>query len=188
MPSPTDTPRRLALRVVVKSMFSLLFLALLWAMLSELFSSPLPEGDSEDVEVAGLQAGAVLRTEWDGKRILIRRRHDGESEALADPQGPGGTQALADPNSRHSLQPERAHNPWRSLRPEYFVVLDYGNASGCPLELLDGEPFTGFRDSCDGSLFDGAGRVLEGQAAPRNLAIPPHHWQGDLLVLGVNRD
>lgn len=126
--------------------------------------------------VGDLAPGEVRIDDWNGRRVILLRRTPAMIAALT-----GLEDALRDPDSNASRQPPAALNPGRSLRPDLFVGLAYGTGMGCPLEFVPAEvpmrgiPWAGgFRDRCDGSLFDTAGRVYRGQPARTNLVVPPH--------------
>ncbi len=135
-----------------------------------------------------LATGNEAYVSWAGRPVLIVRRSDGEVGAL-----PQLDPALLDPASTESEQPEGARNRHRSLEPGLFVALARGSGAGCPLVRLnqrasvDVQPWVGgYRDSCDGSLFDPAGRVYRRQAARRNLIVPPYHIDsGGQIVIGI---
>ena len=42
----------------------------------------------------------------------------------------------------------------------------------------------GFFCPCHGSKFDLAGRVFKGVPAPTNLEVPPHRYEGLVVVIG----
>jgi len=51
--------------------------------------------------------------------------------------------------------------------------------------VADTEIFGALQDSCAGSYYDLAGRVLDDQAANRNLVIPDYFRQGSEIILGA---
>lgn len=126
-----------------------------------------------------------------GNLILVRR----SKETLVSLQHE--TEKLLDPLSLQARQPENLSPITRSERPELFIAFDRGTALGCPLRWIPPgsretpvQPWSGgFRDSCDGSWYDAAGRVFKGQQAVRNLDIPPYRIHAkDLLEIGSYGD
>ena len=52
---------------------------------------------------------------------------------------------------------------------------------------LDADWLGGFFCPCHGSKFDMAGRVYSGVPAAYNLEVPPHHFEGDsVLIVGID--
>jgi len=122
--------------------------------------------------------------------VLIQRRTPEMITALQAPEATAGGR-LRDPDSRNSEQPAPMKNALRSRQPEWFVAIALGTDQGCPIsDARDSTPENasetagveqtadpvapGFIDECRGSLYDGAGRVLVGQYADRNLAVPSY--------------
>ena len=104
---------------------------------------------------------------------------------------------LRDPESDLSIQPDFAKNKFRSKNPEFFVVEGVCTHLGCaPIEKFAIAPADmgpdwkgGFYCPCHGSKFDLVGRVYSGVPAPDNLAVPPHYFKSDdILVIGEDGD
>jgi Rieske Fe-S protein len=188
-----DNPRRLLLRVATKlmAMAALLFFAsilLLNLRCSGDLERPVST-QTERVQVSSSQA--LQRIPWSGGNVLVLYR-DAEQLAqleLANPQ-------LRDPDSQSAQQPPglAVH---RAKRASHLVLFDRGGEMACPLEWLPPDhrlpphqPWPGgFREICQNTWYDAAGRAYGSGRSARNIPIPAHHWQGqDLLILGHDGD
>jgi ubiquinol-cytochrome c reductase iron-sulfur subunit len=156
-------------------------------------SSMLPSAKAEaagapvEVDISKLESGQLLTVEWRGKPVWIFRR---SPEALTNLESLNDT--LRDPASEVATQqPEYCQNDTRAIRDELMVLVGICTHLGCsptyrpelaPADL--GEDWKGgFFCPCHGSRFDLAGRVFQGVPAPKNLQVPPYHFQGDNLVV-----
>lgn len=156
-------------------------------------SSMLPSAKAEaagapvEVDISKLESGQLLTVEWRGKPVWIFRR---SPEALTNLESLND--ALRDPASEVATQqPEYCQNDTRAIREELMVLVGICTHLGCsptyrpelaPADL--GEDWKGgFFCPCHGSRFDLAGRVFQGVPAPKNLQVPPYHFQGDNLVV-----
>lgn len=156
-------------------------------------SSMLPSAKAEaagapvEVDISKLETGQLLTVEWRGKPVWIFRR---SSEALSNLESLDA--ALRDPGSEVATQqPEYCQNDTRSIRDELMVLVGICTHLGCsptyrpelgPADL-GADWKGGFFCPCHGSRFDLAGRVFQGVPAPKNLQVPPYHFQGDNLVV-----
>jgi ubiquinol-cytochrome c reductase iron-sulfur subunit len=184
-PVPTTGDRqrvRLRLRVALKLMALGGLLAFIGMLLSALFSPPGGRGALPlEVALEAIPPGGLERLNWNGRRVLVLHRDAAMLAALEAPE------RLYDPDSRFHHRPgtSRAH---RGLEPRWLVVYGEGTDLGCELDLVlpGAEPdwAGGFRDRCRGLRYDFAGRVHDGQAARRNLEIPPHRIDSYRLLLG----
>lgn len=189
--SPTEETRRLRLRVLVKAMLATAALAVLFVSFAFFFS-----GDDErarlpglNVDVQDMQPGDTQRVLWERRPVMVYRRTDAAIAALTAPAATAAGR-LRDPDSRRSEQPEAMRNALRSREPQWFVAIALGTDQGCPVmvaDTADGSALE-FIDECRGSRYDGAGRVLAGQFADKNLAVPAHDFETTdgrlMLVLG----
>lgn len=138
-----------------------------------------------EVNIGELDKGAMLTVVWRGKPVWIVRRTD-EMLATLDQVG----NLLRDPESQQDQQPPYARNRTRSIKPEILVMVGICTHLGCspkyrPEAAEDEMPYSGFFCPCHGSKFDIAGRVYKGVPAPLNMAVPPHRYKSDkLLVIG----
>lgn len=133
-------------------------------------------------DISKLEVGARLIVEWRGRPVWIVSRSQKTIDGLKAlrPQ-------LADPDSENSEQPAYANNPWRSIKPEVLVMIGICTHLGCsptylptPSEMLkDG----GYFCPCHGSKYDPAGRVYKNVPAPKNMAVPPHSYLSDSLII-----
>ncbi len=148
-------------------------------------------GAPVEVDISALAPGERLTQEWRGRPVWIVRRTEEMLERLR-------TQEinLRDPESRQEQQPEYARNELRSVRDEYLVLVGICTHLGCsPLYRPDApapeirDDWTGgFYCPCHGSYFDLAGRVYAGVPAQLNMAVPPHRYVNDtLLVIGEDK-
>ncbi|MFT4798626.1 MAG: ubiquinol-cytochrome c reductase iron-sulfur subunit [Candidatus Azotimanducaceae bacterium] len=128
---------------------------------------------SRDVDVAAMLPGDQKVVPWLGRNVVLVKRQPEAIEAL-----PISTQQLKDPLSDASIQPELAKNPYRSVRPELFVAFTNCTHLGCEVVKKDHQ----FKCPCHQSDYDGAGRVLEGAAAPRNLDVPNYRYLSNQLI------
>ena len=181
-----DNDTRRALRGAIKLMAVLGLLAVVYALSSTLFTADdTGDGLPLAIELAALGPGEARQLEWQGRRYLVLHRSPAMLATLAAPDGP----RLADAASQRSRQPATVKMPYRSADPRYLVVLDYDTALNCPLELVqpaspDADGWAGgLRDTCGGSRYDFAGRVLAGERAVRNLTVPEHRLEQDRLLV-----
>lgn len=143
-------------------------------------------GAPVEVDISGLEPGALMRVQWRGRPVWIVARTDEALERL-----PTFEEELRDPESLVDLQPEYARNRHRSIRPEILVLIGSCTHLGCsptyrpevaPADLGPEWP-GGFFCACHGSRFDLAGRVFAGVPAPTNLLVPPHRYVSETLIL-----
>lgn len=143
-------------------------------------------GAPVEVDISGMEPGAMQRVQWRGRPVWVVYRSDAALERL-----PQVEDRLRDPRSMAPQQPDYARNAYRSIRPEILVLIGVCTHLGCsptyrpevaPADL--GSDWQGgFFCACHGSRFDLAGRVFQGVPAPVNLAVPPHRYVSDTLIL-----
>ncbi len=144
-----------------------------------------------EIDISKIMPGQQLVDEWRKKPVWIVRRTD---EIIADLESLNDD--LVDPNSENTAQqPEYCENGSRAIRDEILVLVGICTHLGCsPTHVPKVEAASkglgedwkgGFFCPCHGSKFDLAGRVYKGVPAVKNLVVPPHHFQGDnLLIIG----
>ena len=143
-------------------------------------------GAPVEADVSKLEPGQLMRVKWRGKPVWVVRRTQEMLDALSGLDGD-----VRDPGSNESEQPAYAKNPHRSVKPEYFIAVGICTHLGCsPTYRPDLAPADlgpdwkgGFFCPCHGSTFDLAGRVYPGVPAPTNLAIPPHQYLSESVLL-----
>ena len=149
-------------------------------------------GASIRVSLSKLEPGSIIKVIYRGKPIWVLRRTEQMINELDNENS-----NLRDPESDLSVQPDFAKNRFRSKNPEFFVVEGVCTHLGCaPIEKFAIAPADmgpdwkgGFYCPCHGSKFDLAGRVYAGVPAPDNLAVPPHYFKSDdILVIGEDGD
>jgi len=143
-------------------------------------------------DISKLEPGAMMKIEWRGKPVYILRR---TSETLATLDGMADR--LRDPSSEDSKQPTYVDPTNRAIKAEYLVLVGLCTHLGCAPKFepeVGPMPFNsdwlgGFFCPCHGSMFDLAGRVFKGVPAPTNLEVPPHHYEGEnILVIGIDQE
>ena len=128
------------------------------------------------VAIQGMAEGDLRVVVWRQKPVWVLRRSQAMVAALEEDRD-----ELTDPDSASSDQPEYCKNKTRSIKPEYFVAVGLCTHLGCSPGREQEE---GFLCACHGSRFDFAGRVFKGSPAPKNLFIPPHHYDdvGNIVI------
>jgi ubiquinol-cytochrome c reductase iron-sulfur subunit len=144
-------------------------------------------GAPVEADISKLEEGRMLIVEWQSKPVWIVRRSQQMLDSL-----PELTDTLRDPASENpDQQPEYAQNEHRSRKPEILVLIGICTHLGCsptyrpdiaPADLGD-EWLGGFFCPCHSSRFDMAGRVYTGVPAPTNLAVPPHYYVSENVIL-----
>ena len=145
------------------------------------------------IDLSRLQDGEMLGPipAWRGQPIFVIRR---SAEALvALNEDPG---RLTDPDSEEPEQPAYAQNEYRSRTPEIMVLVGLCPHLFCSptpyIELrpqaFDAQWRGGFFCPCHGSRFDLAGRVYSGSPSSRNMQVPPHSFEGDILIIGIDEE
>ncbi len=143
-------------------------------------------GAPVEADVGKIEPGAMITVEWRGKPVWIINRTQEMLDMLAQHDG-----QLSDPMSEvASQQPDYCDNPGRSIKSNLAVLVGICTHLGCspsPKLQPNGDMGTdwpgGFFCPCHGSKFDLAGRVFKGSPAPINLAVPPHKYLSDNVVL-----
>jgi len=146
------------------------------------------QGDPIEVDLSGIEAGAVAAHLYRGETMLILHR---TPEMLA-------AVAAAEPFVLHDItnpdyaDPRYVDPQHRAIDPEFLVLRGVCTHLGCVPQRkgVEGKQVVGewwpggFICPCHSSGFDYAGRVIRGPA-PRNLPIPPHRYSGRTrLVIG----
>ncbi len=146
-------------------------------------------GAPVEADISKLEAGQLLRVEWQGKPVWILHRTE---EMLSNLKVVAETIRLTDPDStRFPQQPAYATNDHRSVRPEILILVGICTHLGCSPTFrpeiapadLGGRWKGGFFCPCHGSRFDLAGRVFDGDPAPKNLEVPKHSFLSETIVL-----
>jgi ubiquinol-cytochrome c reductase iron-sulfur subunit len=139
------------------------------------------------VDISRIAPGTLTTVEWRGKPVWVLHRTPAMLATLGN-----HNDLLLDPNSEADQQPKYAKNKTRSVIPGFLVVEAICTHLGC-IPVFRPEPGAsdlggnwpgGFYCPCHGSKYDLAGRVFVNVPAPLNLAVPPHAYHGDRLVIG----
>ncbi len=135
-----------------------------------------PAPDDVRFSLSSLPKGRQIVIKWAGRPVLIAHRSNADVDAIAsDKPAPPHPRIADDPSL-----PDYKRNRGRSLKSEWFVATASCTYDAIPVAKTD----QGFDCPRCGSRYDLAGRVYDGPA-PRNLAIPPYHFDGpDTVVIG----
>jgi ubiquinol-cytochrome c reductase iron-sulfur subunit len=143
-------------------------------------------GAPVEADVSKIEPGAMITVEWRGKPVWIVNRTQEMLDTLDAHNG-----QLSDPMSDVvSQQPNYCDNPGRSIKSNLVVLVGICTHLGCspspklqPNGDMGADWPGGFFCPCHGSKFDLAGRVFKGSPAPINLAVPPHKYISENVVL-----
>ncbi|WP_159016297.1 ubiquinol-cytochrome c reductase iron-sulfur subunit [Cognatiluteimonas profundi] len=145
-------------------------------------------------DISALQDGMRIVLEWRGQPIWIVKRTKQMLDIL-----PTLDSRLRDPKSTNADQQPayvlKGDYHYRSIKPEISVLVGICTHLGCSPEMvaeIKPEPFDpdwkgGYFCPCHKSRYDMAGRVYDGVPAPFNLAVPPHNYESDtMIVIGLD--
>lgn len=147
-------------------------------------------GGPVKIDLSKIEEGSLITEEWRGKPIYIVKR---SSEIIESLKASEHKVRLLDPESDNlNQQPDYANNDTRSVNEEVLILEGVCTHLGCAPKMhyeVKPEPFDeqwagGFFCPCHGSKFDLSGRVYTGVPAPANLKVPPHRYEGMLVVVG----
>ena len=85
-------------------------------------------GAPVEVDISKIEAGQMVRVEWQGKPVWVVRRTQEVVDNLKNIDG-----QLRDPQSEMEQQPVYAQNAHRSIKPEYFVAVGFCTHLGLSL-------------------------------------------------------
>lgn len=172
-------PRRLALKVAVKTIILACLLLFAYILLGTLRCSTSPQGAPPPLQqrVELSPERPLQRIQWAGGSVLVLYRDPTLLAILASQGGDSGLSAL------------RAHDPSR------LVLFDRAGGMNCPLQWVapgsrqaPRQPWPGgLREICRNNWYDAAGRNLD-RSKP-DIAVPQYRWAEDnLLILGSGGD
>jgi len=164
-------------------------------------SSMMPAADTmaastTEFDLSTLVQGQLVVIAWQGIPVFVVHRTEAMLKRLT-----GYEHKLKDPESHadSSVQADwmktTEQRLTRSIKPEYLVLVANCTHLGCiPLfkptsgqaEWGDTVPADwpgGWHCPCHGSLYDLAGRVIDGSPAPLNLKVMPYKYLSDTKIL-----
>lgn len=149
----------------------------------------LAAGAPVPVSIDKIEPGQQVTVEWRGKPIWVLRR---TPEMLEKIRANATADFLVDPESKGAKQPEYVKGPERSIKADVFVVEGVCTHLGCAPTLkkeigaasdMGADWPGGYYCPCHNSRFDLAARVFKGSPAPTNLAVPPHRYESDAVIM-----
>jgi ubiquinol-cytochrome c reductase iron-sulfur subunit len=183
-----DGDRRRFLTVATSVVGGAGALATLWPFIATLQPSAkaLALGAPVTADISHVEAGAQVTFFWRGNPIWVLRRTPRMLESLKQVRD-----RLSDPDCEQDQQPSYCKSESRSIKPEYLVMTGKCTHLGCSPKLHPNSPdvavdpnwLGGYLCPCHGSKYDLSGRVFNGQPAPLNMVVPPHHYASDTLVM-----
>ena len=147
----------------------------------------LAAGAPVEVDVSKLEPGQQITVEWRGKPVWVLRRTP-QMVAQLDKNAA----LLVDPASEAAKQPAYVKGAARAIKPEIFVAEGVCTHLGCSPTLkkevgaasdMGADWPGGYYCPCHNSRFDLAARVFKGSPAPSNLAIPPHRYASEAVIV-----
>ncbi|RVE48706.1 hypothetical protein evm_006672 [Chilo suppressalis] len=121
-----------------------------------------------EVNLAEIPEGKSVTFKWRGKPLFIRHR---TPEEIATERAVP-LESLRDPQS----------DDQRTQDPKWLVIIGVCTHLGC-VPVANSGDFGGYYCPCHGSHYDASGRIRKGPA-PLNLEVPPHAYDGSLLIVG----
>jgi ubiquinol-cytochrome c reductase iron-sulfur subunit len=147
----------------------------------------LAAGAPVDADISRIESGQQITIEWRGKPVWILKRTPEMLDQLLKHDA-----VLVDPESHDSDQPAYIKGPTRSIKPELFIATGVCTHLGCSPTLkkeigaasdMGADWPGGYYCPCHNSRFDLSARVFKGSPAPKNLAIPPHRYASDTVIV-----
>jgi ubiquinol-cytochrome c reductase iron-sulfur subunit len=147
----------------------------------------LAAGAPVELDISKLEPGQQITVEWRGKPVWVLRRTEEMLSRLAK-----NTPLLVDPDSKDATQPPYVKGAERSIKPAFLVVEGVCTHLGCSPTLkrevgaasdMGADWPGGYYCPCHNSRFDLSARVFKGSPAPKNLAVPPHRYASDAVVV-----
>ncbi len=166
--------------------------AVAWPFLDSLSPSARAKslGAPVRADISKIEEGQQVTFLWRSQPVWVLNRSKTMLASL-----PKWDPRLSDPKCEQPQQPAYCKNEHRSIKPEYLVMIGICTHLGCVPDLKEKAPdvkvdahwLGGYLCPCHGSKYDLSGRVLQGQPAPLNMVVPPHHYKSDTVVeIGVN--
>ncbi|CAD1477553.1 unnamed protein product [Heterotrigona itama] len=121
-----------------------------------------------EVKLDSIPEGKNAVFKWRGKPLFVRHRTQKE----IDTESQVNVSSLRDPQA----------DTERVKKSEWLVVLGVCTHLGC-VPIANAGDFGGYYCPCHGSHYDASGRIRKGPA-PLNLEVPPHEFEGGILVVG----
>src|SRR3954465_6539518 len=151
----------------------------------------LAAGAPVTVPIDKVELGQQITVEWRGKPVWVLKRTPEMVDIL---KKNANADFLSDPQSKDSKQPDYVDTKdgLRSLKPDVLGAGGVCPHLGCSPTLkkeigaasdMGAEWPGGYYCPCHNSRFDLSARVLRGSPAPKNLAIPPHRYASDAIVV-----
>jgi len=190
VPEPVDEKRRRILLVATSVTGAVAGVGIAAPFVASWFPSAraLAAGAPVQYDVSKVELGQQITIEWRGKPVWILHRTQEMLDKL-----PGNAPLLVDPDSKEDQQPKYIKGVDRSIKPDFLVAVGVCTHLGCSPTLkkeigaasdMGADWPGGYYCPCHNSRFDLAARVFKGSPAPKNLVIPPHHYDGSVVVVG----
>jgi ubiquinol-cytochrome c reductase iron-sulfur subunit len=147
----------------------------------------LAAGAPVEIDISKLEPGQQITVEWRGKPVWVLRRTEEMLSRLAK-----NAPLLVDPESKDATQPPYVKGAERAIKPAFLVVEGVCTHLGCSPTLkrevgaasdMGVDWPGGYYCPCHNSRFDLSARVFKGSPAPKNLAVPPHRYASDAVVV-----
>jgi ubiquinol-cytochrome c reductase iron-sulfur subunit len=190
LPEPVDEKRRRILLVATSVTGAVAGVGIAAPFVASWFPSAraLAAGAPVQYDVSKVEPGQQITIEWRGKPVWILHRTQEMLDKL-----PGNAPLLVDPDSKEDQQPSYIKGVDRSLKPDFLVAVGVCTHLGCSPTLkkeigaasdMGADWPGGYYCPCHNSRFDLSARVFKGSPAPKNLVIPPHHYNDMVVVVG----
>jgi len=156
--------KRTFLSLIIKLLTFIALIILILVFLKSLFPSIDNEPSEEhkiiktvQINLLGMQVDEIRKSRWKGREVGILKR---------EKRTYGHTKYIS------KLPHKSLHSGSRSRLFDYFVYINQGDSSNCPLFYNA----KGFKDICTGKQFNGVGREVGNQQNGALIKIPPHYF------------
>lgn len=146
----------------------------------------LAAGQPVELDISGVEPGAVIIVTWRGKPYFVRHLTE-EEVAAAGALGPSDMKDYA-PVETRTAAPEPGAGPIAEggAPAEWAIMSANCTHLGCVPKTVENAP-EGWFCPCHGSVFDMTGRILRGPAA-LNLPLPPYVFADEsTLIIGSDQ-
>ena len=167
--------RRLLFSFIIKLLIVTGLVILMLVFINSLFSSDSRVSTTVDdelplvmIDISDMYKGQIKKIRWNNKDVAVLFR-----------QFPEKLSKQKTEDLKEDFPPS-INSKMRSQNQDYFVYINSGDSKNCPLFYSGGE----FKDICTSNKFDEAGRSINTSFQGFMLAVQPHNFMENRLIIG----